>query len=358
MELLSKLSLAEDRFQKIEGLLLNPEVASDYKQVQKLAKERASLDGMVTMYREYRGLLEERRDVLAILEEGAEHEMTALAKQELEALDAKMNRLDLELRQALLPKDPNDDRDVIVEIREGVGGREAALFAADLYRMYTRYALLKNWGVELLNSNPSDLGGFKEIVLAVRGKGAFSRLKYERGGHRVQRIPVTEASGRIHTSTATLAVMPEADEVDVQISADDLRIDVFHAGGHGGQNVNKVATAVRIVHIPTGTVAVCQDERSQFKNKQKAMSILRARIYEEEVRKRENEISEDRRAQVGTADRSEKIRTYNFPQDRITDHRVGMSFHGIQGILDGNLDQIIDSLTAKDQASLLEKVLA
>ena len=247
---------------------------------------------------------------------------------------------------------------MIVEIREGVGGQEAALFAAELYRMYTRYALLKNWEVELLNSNPSDLGGFKEIVLAVRGKGAFSRLKYERGGHRVQRVPVTEASGRIHTSTATLAVMPEADEVDVQVNPDDLRIDVFHAGGHGGQNVNKVATAVRIVHIPTGTVAVCQDERSQFKNKQKAMAILRARLYEEKLRKQESEISQARRAQVGTGERSEKIRTYNFPQDRITDHRIGVSFHGIEGVLAGNLDQIIDSLTAKEQASLLERAMA
>ena len=355
--LLSKLGSVDHRYQQIEELMAKPEVAMDYEQVQRLAKERASLDGMVAMYREYVKLLEERKGVLAILGDGAEPGIVSLAREELEALDGRLEELNQELKRAILPKDPNDDKDVIVEIREGVGGQEAGLFAVDLYRMYTRYALLKNWEVEVLNSNPSDRGGFKEIVFEVRGKGAFSRLKYERGAHRVQRVPLTEASGRIHTSTATVAVMPEADEVDVQIGADDLRIDIYHASGHGGQNVNKVSTAVRIVHIPSGTVAVCQDERSQFKNRQKAMAILRARLYEAEQRKRESEITQARRAQVGTGERAEKIRTYNFPQDRITDHRVGDTFHGIQRALDGDIDDIIEALGAREQASLLEKAL-
>ncbi len=355
--LLSKLASVESRFHQIEELMARPEVAMDHEQVQKLAKERASLEGMVDMYREYRKLSVDRKDVLAILEQGSDPAMASLAREELEDLEEELERLNRELRLAILPKDPNDGKDVIVEIREGVGGREAALFAADLYRMYTRYSLLRNWEVELLDSNPSDLGGFKEIVLEVRGKEVFSRLKFERGSHRVQRVPVTEASGRIHTSTCTVVVMPEADEVDIEINSDDLRIDIYHASGHGGQNVNKVSTAVRMVHIPSGTVAVCQDERSQFKNKQKAMAILRARLYEMEHRKQESEITQARRAQVGTGERAEKIRTYNFPQDRITDHRVGVAFHGIQQLLDGGLDEIIDALAAREQASLLEDLL-
>ena len=356
--LLTKLASAEGRYQEIEDLMAMPEVAMDYEHVQTLAKERASLEGMVTMYREYRGLLREKEEVLAILREGSDPGMISLARAELDALEGNLRKLDQELRLAVLPRDPNDDMDVIVEIREGVGGQEAALFAADLYRMYTRYALLQNWGVELLSSNPSDLGGFKEIVLEVRGKGAFSRLKFERGAHRVQRVPVTEASGRVHTSTATVAVLPEVDEVDVQINPEDIRTDIFHASGHGGQNVNKVATAVRIVHVPTGTVAVCQDERSQFKNKQKAMAIIRARLYEAEQLKQETEIVQARRAQVGTGERAEKIRTYNFPQDRITDHRIGTSFHGIEQVLGGELSGIVEALAAREQSDLLEAALA
>ena len=356
--LFNKLASVEERFRQIEGLMGKPEVAVDHEQVHRLAKERASIEDMVVMYREYQRLVEERRDVLAILEERSEAEMASLARDELEALERKLERLNEGLKLAILPKDPNDDKNVIVEIREGVGGQEAALFAADLYRMYTRYALLRNWDVELLDSSPSDLGGLKEIVFGVRGKNAFSRLKFERGAHRVQRVPVTEAMGRLHTSTATVAVLPEADEVDVEIDSSDLRIDIFHASGHGGQNVNKVATAVRIVHIPTSTVAVCQDERSQFKNKQKAMAILRARLFEAEQRKQESEITQERRAQVGSGERAEKIRTYNFPQDRITDHRIGATFHSIQRVLDGYLDEILDALAAQEQAGLLEEVLA
>ena len=355
--LFNKLASVESRFQHIEGLMARPEVSADYEQLQSLAKERASLEQMVDLYREHRSLLKEREDALAILEEGSDPEIASLAREELDVVEGKLGDLNGKLKRAILPIDPNDDRNVIVEIREGVGGREAALFAADLNRMYTRYAILQNWDVEVLHSSPSDIGGFKEIVMEVRGKGAYSRLKYERGAHRVQRVPVTEASGRIHTSTATVAVLPEVDEVDVHINPDELRIDIYHAGGHGGQNVNKVSTAVRIVHIPSGTVAVCQDERSQFKNKQKAMAILRARLYEAEQRKQESEITQARRAQVGSGDRAEKIRTYNIPQDRITDHRIGTTFHGVQRVLDGDVGDIIEALAANEQESLLEKVL-
>ena len=358
MTLLNKLSLVDNRYREIDELLASPDVAIDYQHVQRLAKERASIESIVSMYREYLKLLEERHDTMAILGEGADQEITSLAREELEGLDQKLEALDLQLKLAILPKDPNDEKNVIVEIRGAEGGEEAALFAGDLFRMYTRYAQGQNWEVELLHSNPSEKGGFKEVVFEVKGESAFSRLKFERGGHRVQRVPLTEASGRIHTSTATVAVLPEANEVEVDIGPEDLRIDIYHASGHGGQNVNKVATAVRIVHIRTGTVALCQDERSQFKNRQKAMAILRARLYETEQRKQESEIVESRRAQVGTGERAEKIRTYNFAQDRVTDHRLGENFHGIERVLDGEIHEIVEALSANEQASLLDRALA
>ena len=356
--LISKLASVEDRFNQIEELMARPDIAADYERVQELAKERASIEGLVSMYREHRDLIEEKEDVRAILTEGSDTELTALAKAELQNLEERLEILTQKTKIAMLPKDPREGKNVIVEIREGVGGEEASLFAADLYRMYTRLALLRGWDVEPLSSSPTDRGGFKEIVFEVRGKDAYSRLKYEMGGHRVQRVPVTEASGRIHTSTSTVAVLPEPDEVEFKLNADELRIDVYHAGGHGGQNVNKVATAIRVTHVPTGTVAVCQDERSQFKNKQKALAILRSRLYEAQQRKQESEIVEARRAQVGTGERAEKVRTYNFPQDRVTDHRIGSSFPGIQQILDGSLDPITDALAAAEQASLLEQATA
>jgi peptide chain release factor 1 len=349
-----KLQPVIHRYEKIEESLAMPEVATDFERVQELAKERATLEELVGISRQHRELVDEQRDLKAIMQEGSDPELVQMAKDELAALEEQVERLAQALQLALVPKDPNDQRNVIVEIRSGTGGIEASLFAGALFRAYTRYAQLRHWKVDVMDTSPSDQGGFNKIVFEVQGKGAFSRLKYERGVHRVQRVPETEAQGRIHTSTATVAVMPEADEVEVKISPDDLRIDTFHAGGHGGQNVNKVSSAVRIVHEPTGLTVVCQDERSQHKNKQKAMALLRARLFEAEQDRHDAEISQDRRAQVGGAERSEKIRTYNYPQDRITDHRINTSFHGMPRVMDGELDGIIDSLIAWEQEQLLK----
>ena len=337
------------RYEEIESEMGRPEVAVNFERIQELAKERASLDDLVAIARRYEDLPVEQKDLKALVEEGGDPELVAMAREEMESVDAAIEELAQSLRIALLPKDPNDARDVIVEIRSGAGGQEASLFAADLYRLYSRYAQLQNWNVEVMDANPSDLGGFNKIVFEIQGKGAFSRLKYERGVHRVQRVPDTEAQGRIHTSTATVAVLPEADEVEVKVNPDELRVDIFHAGGHGGQNVNKVATAVRIVHEPTGVVVVCQDERSQHKNKQKAMAMLRARLFEAEQERHDAEISSNRKSQVGSADRSEKIRTYNYPQDRITDHRISSSFHPVQRVMDGELNDVIDALVSHEQ---------
>jgi len=309
-----KLDPVLTRYNEIEEAMGRPEVATDFEQVQTLARERASFEALVDIAHRYRKLAGDQEDLNALLQEGGDAELTKMAKDELDETEQQLDHLAEELKIALLPKDPNDDRDVIVEIRSGAGGNEASLFASDLYRAYTRYAQLHNWQVDVMDSSPSDLGGLNKIVFEIQGKGAFSRLKYERGVHRVQRVPDTEAQGRIHTSTATVAVLARADEVDIKISPDDLRIDIFHAGGHGGQNVNKVATAVRIVYEPTGLTVICQDERSQYKNKSKAMAMLRAKLYDAEQEKIVAERSETRRSQVGNADRSEKIRTYNTPR--------------------------------------------
>jgi peptide chain release factor 1 len=284
-----------------------------------------------------------------------DEEMAALVAEELVGLEARVEGLTRELEEALVPKDAYGDKDVIVEIRAGAGGDEAGLFAADLFRMYARYAEFRRWQVDVIDKNESGIGGFKEIIFEVKGKGAYSRLKYESGVHRVQRVPVTESSGRIHTSTATVAVLPEAEEVEVDIGPDDLRVDIFRAGGHGGQNVNKLATAVRITHLPTGVVAICQDERSQLRNKNRAMAVLRARILDIEQRKHFEKIASERRSQVGTGDRSEKVRTYNFPQGRITDHRIGLNLHNMESFLGGELDPVIDALAAEEHARLLGK---
>ena len=348
-----KLEPATQRYEEIEASMAMPEVATNFEKIQELAKERASLEQLVDISRQHRKLVHDMDDLRAIVQEGSDPELTNMAREELEGVEKALEDLAQSLKLALIPKNPNDERDVIIEIRSGTGGDEASLFASDLYRAYTRYAQLNHWKIDVMDTSPSTMGGFNKIVFEVQGKDAFSRMKFERGVHRVQRIPDTETQGRIHTSTATVVVLPEADEVDVKVNPEDLRIDVFHAGGHGGQNVNKVATAIRIVHEPSGLTVVCQDERSQHKNKQKAMAMLRARIYEAEEERKAVEMSQTRRAQVGSAERSEKIRTYNYPQDRITDHRINSSFHGIPKIMDGFLDDIVNALTSWDEEQAL-----
>jgi len=355
--MLGQLERVEKRYQELNQQIAMPDVASDPKQLQALAQERASIKTLVTKYREYKATSKALEETRAMLDDGLDEEMAALVKQEIESLESQLDHLLQEIKLNLSPKEPNDNKNVIMEIRAGAGGNEAGLFAADLFRMYSRYAQSKGWEIDIINSNESGIGGFKEIIFEIKGKGAFSRLKYERGVHRVQRVPTTESSGRIHTSTATVAVLPEADEVEVSVNPDDLRIDIFHSGGAGGQNVNKVATAVRITHLPTGMVAICQDERSQLRNKTKAMSVLRARLLDIEQRKQEAEITKQRRSQVGTGDRAEKIRTYNFPQDRVSDHRIGLTLRNLPRILEGELDELIDALATGDQTKRLEEQL-
>ena len=354
--MMEKLDPIIRRFEEIESAMADPDVVVNYERIQALAKERASLDDLVTIARQYRELLEEIADLEALVQEGTEPELAQMARDELEENRHRLEDLTLSLRTALLPKNPNDSRDVIIEIRAGTGGDEAGLFARDLYRAYSRYAQNRGWEVDVMDANPSEVGGFNKIVFEVQGQGAFSRFKYESGVHRVQRVPETEAQGRIHTSTATVAVLPEADEVEVKVNETDLRIDIFHAGGHGGQNVNKVATAVRIVHEPSGVTVVCQDERSQYKNKQRAMAMLRARLFEAEQERHDAEITQARRSQVGGAERAEKIRTYNYPQDRVTDHRSNTTYHGIPRLMDGYWDDIIDRMVSWEEERLLAEV--
>ena len=356
--MLDRLERIEKRYQELDEQMAAPEVASDLKQLQVLAQERASIEDVVTKYREYKATAKSLEETRAMLGDGLDEDMVALVKQEVESLETQLGHLLRELKLALLPKDPNEERDIIMEIRAGAGGDEAGLFSADLFRMYSRYAQAKGWGIDIINLNESGIGGFKEIIFEIEGKGAFSRLKYESGVHRVQRVPTTESSGRIHTSTATVAVLPKAEEVDIAIKPDDLKIDIFHSGGAGGQNVNKVATAVRITHSPTGIVTTCQDERSQLRNKVKAMSVLRSRLLDMERRQQEEKITRERRSQVGTGDRAEKIRTYNFPQDRVSDHRIGLTLHNLPRILEGELDELIDALATSYQAKQLEEQAA
>jgi peptide chain release factor 1 len=350
-----RLAALERRYEELTAEMGRPDVATDFEQVQRLARERANIEDAVELHREYRDVERALDEARAMLDDGGDPGMAGLAREEVETLEGRIEDIEARLKRALLPKDPRDERDVIVEVRAGTGGDEAALFAADLYRMYARYAENLGWRVEVLSSNETGIGGFKEIVFAVRGKGAYSRLKYESGVHRVQRVPRTEAQGRIHTSAATVAVLPEAEEVEVDIDDKDLRIDIFHSGGHGGQNVQKVATAVRITHLPTGTVVTCQDERSQLKNKTKAMSVLRARLLDMKEREQHAEISEQRRTQVGSGERSEKIRTYNYPQDRVTDHRIGLTVHNLPAVLDGAMEELIDAVATSEEARLLDE---
>ncbi len=351
--MLEKIEGIENRFKEINQLLL--EVGDDYQRAAELAQERAELEPLVkvaTSFRDTLARLEEARS----LENSDDPELKELATAEIEELAPEADRLEMTLKGMLLPRDPRDKRSVIMEIRAGTGGDEAGLFAGDLLRMYNRYAERKHWNVEVLSANETGIGGFKEITIMIKGPRAFSRLKWESGVHRVQRIPVTESQGRIHTSTATVAVLAEVDEVEIRIPDSDLRVDVYKSAGAGGQSVQKNSTAIRLTHLPTGLVVACQDERSQLQNRQRAMSILRARLYEIEEQKRLDEISADRRSQVGTGERSEKIRTYNFPQSRVTDHRINVSSYNLPAVLDGNIDEFIDELATRDEAERLAAV--
>ena len=350
-----KLEQIQKRYEELIAQMGKPEIAADHKQITKLAQEKASLDYIVGLYQEYKNTVKSLEDTRVMQNEKLDAEMLAMVKEEMRQLEEKQTRLQEELKLALLPKDPNDEKNIIMEIRAGAGGDEASIFAADLFRMYSRYAQAKKWNVDIISSSESIGGGFKEIILEISGKGVFSRLKYERGVHRVQRVPITEASGRIHTSTATVAVLPEADEVDLTIDPKDIRVDIFHSGGAGGQNVNKVATAVRLTHFPTGMVVICQDERSQLQNRIKAMNVLRSRLLDMETSKQEAEMSSMRRSQVGSGERSEKIRTYNFPQDRLSDHRIGLNLHNLPRIMQGELDPLIDALATDIQTKQLQE---
>jgi peptide chain release factor 1 len=350
---LVQLRRLRERYDELNAEMSEPSVAADYERASKLAMERAEIADVVELFDRYSQLESEIESAQSLLDEG-DQEMRELAEDELREAQDAIVEVERELRLALLPRDPRDERNVIMEIRAGAGGEEAALFAGDLYRMYVRYAERHRWKTEVLSVSESEKGGIKEIVFEVRGERAYSRLKFESGVHRVQRVPETEAQGRIHTSTATVAVLPEAEEVDVAVEDKDLRVDIFHSSGAGGQNVNKVATAVRLTHLPTGIVVVCQDERSQMKNRVKAMTVLRSRLLDMEQTKREGEMAQTRRSQVGSGDRSEKIRTYNFPQDRITDHRIALTVHNIPDRLDGNIDDVIDAVATVDEAERLQ----
>jgi peptide chain release factor 1 len=350
--MLERLKEVERRYEELERLVVDPAVIANRREFAALARERSQLEGIVTCYRERERVaaeVAEHRDLSA----GPDADLRELARAELPALEERLAQLDAELRQLLLPRDPNDERNTVVEIRAGTGGDEAALFAADLFRMYSRYAEQRRWKVETLTASPTGLGGFKEVIVLIQGKGVFSRLKFEGGVHRVQRVPATEAQGRIHTSAVTVAVLPEAEDVEVAIDDKDLRIDVFRSSGPGGQSVNTTDSAVRVTHLPTNLVVTCQDEKSQHKNKAKALKILRSRLLDRARQEQQAAISAERSKMVGSGDRSEKIRTYNFPQSRVTDHRINMTVHTLDRVLDGELDPIIDALVTQAQADAL-----
>ena len=352
--MLERLSSVEEKYEELNKLLADPEVVADYTKVQQYAKEQSVMREVVELAREYREVIKEISDLKDMLRSESDPDILSMVKDEHATLEGKKEEAEERLRMALVPKDPNDDKNVIIEIRAGTGGEEAGLFASNLYRMYSRLAQRLNWNLEIINSNSTGIGGLKEITFQVRGDQAYSKLKHESGVHRVQRVPTTESSGRIHTSAATVAVLPEAEEVDVEINQEDLQIDIYHASGHGGQNVQKVATAVRIKHIPSGVVTTCQDERSQHKNKEKALAVLRSRLLAAEIEKQQQEITDNRRSQVGSGDRSERVRTYNFPQGRITDHRIGLTSYNLEQVLDGDLMEFIEALVQEEQAHKLE----
>jgi peptide chain release factor 1 len=349
--MLEKIAGIEQHYEQLGRDL--EEVGSDYQRAAEINKERVDLEPLIEKARVYRQYMKRIEEAREMLENETDDELRSLAEMEIEDLEPKIEELEGQIKSMLVPKDPRDEKNVIVEIRAGTGGDEAALFASDLFRMYTRYAENKRWKSEILSENAIGIGGYKEVIFEIKGQGAYSKLKYESGVHRVQRIPETESSGRIHTSTATVAVLAEVEDVDIEIPDSDLRIDVYKSAGAGGQSVQKNSTAVRITHVPTGMVVACQDERSQLQNKMRAMSILRARLYEIEEEKRRSEQEQDRRSQVGTGERSEKIRTYNYPQNRVTDHRIGVSSHNLPGVMEGSIDEFIDELSTRDEAERL-----
>jgi len=348
--MIDRLALIEERYEELNDLLVQPETLVDHERLQGLNREQSGLMPIVSKFRKYKKLSDDLDQALGIIEESQDVEMVALAREDANILRVQCDKLLEEIKEALLPKSTEDKKDVVMEIRAGTGGDEASIFASDLFRMYSFYAQSKGWNVEIVDSSESVRGGLKEIIFEVKGNEVYGRLKYESGVHRVQRVPVTEASGRIHTSTATVAVMPEVEEIDVKINPEDVREEFFHSGGPGGQNVNKVSTAVRLTHIPSGSVVVCQEERSQLQNRLKAMRVLRARLFDLEQMKQQEEISRERRSQVGSGDRAEKIRTYNYPQDRVTDHRIGLTLHNLPGILRGEIDSFVDALAAEEEA--------
>jgi len=349
-----RLSAVEERYEEVTNLLCDPDVINDTKRLRELSKEQASLEETVTTYREYKSVNSQLEDAKAMLEEKLDDEMREMVKMEIAELSKRKEQLEGRLKILLLPKDPNDDKNVIVEIRGAAGGDEAALFASDLFRMYTRFAERHGFKVEVLEANPTDIGGYKEIIFSVSGRGAYSKLKFESGAHRVQRIPATESGGRIHTSTSTVLVLPEAEEVEVEVHEKDIRIDTFCSSGAGGQSVNTTKSAVRVTHIPTGIVVSCQDEKSQNSNKEKALRVLRARLFDYYQQQAMAEQDATRKSLVGTGDRSERIRTYNFPQSRVTDHRIGLTLHRLESILEGELDEVIDNLIMHEQTELLK----
>ena len=354
--MLDKLQALEDKYLDLEAKISDPDVIADQKEWQKCTKAHAKLTDIVTVFREYRDLMRAKADAEEIIDAGDDKELTEMAYEELKELKPQLAAYEERLTILLLPSDPNDDKDVIVEIRGGAGGDEAALFAGVLFRMYTRYAEARGWRTEILDANPTELGGFKEVVFQISGDGVYGRMKFESGVHRVQRVPETESQGRVHTSTVTVAVLPEAEEVDVEINPADLRVDTYRAGGAGGQYVNKTESAVRITHLPMGIVAQCQDEKSQLKNREKCMRVLRARILEQAQEEHRAATAQDRKSQVGTGDRSERIRTYNYPQGRVTDHRIGLTLHKLDIVLNGEMDELLDALLTAKQSEQLQQV--
>lgn len=353
-DVLDRLQAVEDRYEKLNELLSDPEVISDSNKLREYSKEQSDIQETVEVYREYKDVREQLRDAKAMLEDKLDADMREMVKEEVSELEGQEKELSERLKILLVPKDPNDDKNVIVEVRGAAGGDEAALFAGDLYRMYSRYAEVQGWKTEIIEASYTELGGYKEIIFMINGKGAFAKLKFENGAHRVQRVPETESGGRIHTSTATVAVLPEAEEVEIDIHEKDVRVDTFASSGPGGQSVNTTMSAVRLTHLPTGVVVSCQDEKSQIKNKEKAMKVLRARVYDKFRQEAQAEYDQNRKQAVGTGDRSERIRTYNFPQNRVTDHRIGLTIQKLDQILQGKLDDFINALVMEDQAQKME----